>query len=131
MSIRRFHRYNGAQFKGYRVFVILLTGIWGTIHFTFRDMGYCVQYVCYFQKYWIFKKNDYGDICQFIRDTCLFTPMDIGTHAPIQAYGVWVFCERNSSYSRSVAVDSLFYAPPIGLFQSLVLVLLCITLCPI
>ena len=53
--------------------------------------------------------------------------MDIGTHAPIQAYSVWVFCERNSSYSRSVAVDSMFYAPPIGLFQSLVLVLLYIT----
>ena len=33
-------------FRGYRILVILLPGIWHTIHFTSRDMGYCVQYVC-------------------------------------------------------------------------------------
>ena len=38
-------------FKGYSKFAILLTGVWDTIHFTFRDMGYCVQYFGYFQGY--------------------------------------------------------------------------------
>ena len=39
-------------------------------------MEYCVQYFCYCQGYWLFRKK-YGDICQFIRDTCLFTSRKI------------------------------------------------------
>ena len=49
-----------------------------TIHFTSRDMEYCVQYFGYFQEYWVFRKIKYGPICQFIRDTCLFTSRDMG-----------------------------------------------------
>ena len=30
----------------------------------------------------IYKKNNYGDICQFIRDTCLFTLRDMGYLVP-------------------------------------------------
>ena len=59
-------------------------------------------------------QKKYGDICQFMRDTCLFTSRNIVT-SPLppskQAtshYNTWVFCERNSSYSHSVVVDSLF-----------------------
>ena len=40
-------------------------------------MGYCVQYFYYCRRYWIFRKKGYGDICQFIRDACRFTSMDI------------------------------------------------------
>ena len=33
------------------IFAILLPEIKDTIHFTFRDMGYCVQSFGYFQEY--------------------------------------------------------------------------------
>ena len=33
-----------AGLEGYRNFANLLPGIWDTIHFTSRDIGYCVQY---------------------------------------------------------------------------------------
>ena len=36
---------------------------------------------CYCQGYWIFRKK-YGNICQFIRDTCLFTSRNIVTPPP-------------------------------------------------
>ena len=39
-------------------------------YFISRDMGYCFNN---FVGYWIFRMNSYGEICQFIRDTCLFT----------------------------------------------------------
>ena len=45
-------------------------------------MGYLVQYFCYFQGYWKFRKSNYGDICRFIRDICLFTSRDIGYLVP-------------------------------------------------
>ena len=47
------------------LFAILLLGIWDTIHFTSRDIGYCVQYFVYFQGYGIFREINNGDICQF------------------------------------------------------------------
>ena len=49
-------------------------------------MGYCIQYFRYFQGYRIFRKFNYGDICQFIRDTARLLPgiWDIG-YPPIQA----------------------------------------------
>ena len=49
-----------------------------SIHFTSRDMGYCNRYFVYFQEYLICIKYNYGDICQFIRDSCLFTGRDMG-----------------------------------------------------
>ena len=58
-------------FQGYRILFILLPAIWDTvfnIFITFRDIEY------------------YGDICQFIRDTCLFTSRYMGYLVPpIQA----------------------------------------------
>ena len=64
-------------FQGYGILSILLTGIWDSIHFTSSDMGYCVQYLFYFQGYWLFGEINYWDICQFIRDTYLITLRDI------------------------------------------------------
>ena len=64
-------------FQGYGKLSILLSEILNTIHFTSRDMGYCVQYCVYFKIYWIFKNINYGDVCQFVRDACLFTSIDI------------------------------------------------------
>ena len=40
-------------------------------------MGYCVQDFGNFQGYWLFRKK-YGEICLCIRDTCMFTSVDIG-----------------------------------------------------
>ena len=54
----------------------------GYYPFTSRYMGYCVQYFRYFQGYWIFRKIDYRDICQFIRDHSLFTSRDMGYLVP-------------------------------------------------
>ena len=53
-------------------------------------MGYLVQYFRYFQGYWKFRKINYGDICQFIRDICLFTSRDMGylVPPPIQASSI-------------------------------------------
>ena len=48
---------------------IAVLGIQDIFHFTSRDIGYCVQYFGQIQGYWIFRKINYGDICQFIRDT--------------------------------------------------------------
>ena len=45
-------------------------------------MGYLVQYLRYFQGYCKFRKINYGDICRFIRDICLFTSRDIGYLLP-------------------------------------------------
>ena len=66
---------------------------------TFRDIGYSEK------KYW--------DICQFMRDTFLFTSMNIVTSPPpppplTSLYNTSVFCERNPSNSHSVVVDSQF-----------------------
>ena len=47
------------------------------MHFSSRDMGYCVQYFVYFQGYYVFRKITYGDVCHFIRDTCLFNLRDM------------------------------------------------------
>ena len=44
----------------------------------------------YFQGYWIFRKLNYGDICKFIRDTCLFTTWDIG-NPPMRASWLNIF----------------------------------------
>ena len=74
---------------------ITLPGIWDTIHFTSRDMGY---YPFYFQGFNIlftfrdigFMKTNYGYICQFLRDTCLFTSRVMGYLVlPIQAFIVF------------------------------------------
>ena len=59
-------------FQGYRILSILLLGIWDTM---FNIFGY-------FQGYWLFKKINYWDICQFIRDTCLFTSRVMGYLVP-------------------------------------------------
>ena len=63
-------------------------GIQDICHFTSRDIGYYSFYFqgygilcsifCYFQGYWIFRKINYGDISQFIMDTCLFISRDMG-----------------------------------------------------
>ena len=69
-------RYLPFYFQGYRILSILLPGIWDTvfnISVTFWDISW-------------FGKNNYRDICQFIRDTCLFTSRDMGYLVPpIQA----------------------------------------------
>ena len=58
-------------FQGYMILTILLSG---------------VQYLGYFQGYWIIRKISFGGICQFITDTCLFTSRDMGYLVPpIQA----------------------------------------------
>ena len=67
--------------------------------FTVREIGY--------------SEKKYGDICQFMRDTCLFTSRNIVTPLPPSKQAstiqcTWVFCECNSSYSHSVVVDSQF-----------------------
>ena len=70
--------YFSFYFQVYGVLVILLQGIWDTVFIIF----------IYFQGYRIFWKIDYGDICQFIRDTGLFTSRDINMDIvipPIQA----------------------------------------------
>ena len=46
-------------------------------------MGYCVQYIVYFQGYWVFRKLNYGDTCQFVSETCPFTSRDMGYLEPI------------------------------------------------
>ena len=58
-----------------RIFVILPPGIFDTIHLlpaikdtVFNFFGLLSGY-----GYWIFRKINYGVICQFIRDTCLYT----------------------------------------------------------
>ena len=43
-------------------------------HFTFRDIGYYVQYVCLLSGIWDIRKTNCGDICQF---TMVFSK-DIG-----------------------------------------------------
>ena len=49
-----------------------------------------VQYFCYFQGYWKFRKFNYRDFCRFIRDICLFTSRDMGYFVPhIQASLLW------------------------------------------
>ena len=48
-------------------------------------MGYCVQYIVTFRDNGYLEKNNYGDVCQFIRDTCQFNPRDIGNPLHIQA----------------------------------------------
>ena len=70
-------------FQGYRILSILLPGIWNTVFNIFL----------YFQGYQIFRKTNYGDICQYIRDTWLFTSRDMGyCYHPIQAsYTVTIF----------------------------------------
>ena len=85
----------------------MVLGIQDICHFTSSDIRY---YPFYFQGYgilssifWllsgisIFKKINYGDICHFIRDTCLFASRDMGylvPPPPIQAstmkMGKWV-----------------------------------------
>ena len=45
-------------------------------------MGYLVQYYCYFQGYWKYRKINYWDICRFTRDICLFTSRDMGYLVP-------------------------------------------------
>ena len=58
-------------FQGYRILSILLPGIWDTvfnISVTFRDIEYLGKL--------------FGDICQLIRDTCLFTSRDMGYLVP-------------------------------------------------
>ena len=50
------------------------------------------QYFSYFQGYWKFPEINYGDICQFISDACLFTSRDMGYLVPpIQASFVALF----------------------------------------
>ena len=44
-----------------------------------RDMGYFV----YFQGYLVYRIIHYEDICQFTRDTCLFTSRDMGYFVPL------------------------------------------------
>ena len=66
-------------FQGYRILSILLPGIWDTwfnIFVTSRDIENLGKLIM-------------GDICQFIRDICLFTSRDMGYLVPpIQAsYG--------------------------------------------
>ena len=56
------------------IFGIVRQGIWDTIYFTFRDMGYSVT----FRDKRYLEKNDYGDIYQLIRDTRVFTSRDVG-----------------------------------------------------
>ena len=59
-------------FQGYRILSILLQGIWDTwfnIFVTSRDIENL-------------EKNNYGDICQFIRDIGLFTSRDMGYLVP-------------------------------------------------
>ena len=60
-------------FQAYRILSILLPGIWDTlfnIFVTFR----------------IFRKFNYGVICQFIRDTRLFTSRHMGYWVPPPPY---------------------------------------------
>ena len=63
-------------FEGYRILSILLPVIWDTVFnilVIFRDIEYL-------------EKNNYGDICQFIRDTSRFFYRDMGYLVPpIQA----------------------------------------------
>ena len=60
------------------MFAILLTGIMGTsIQFISRDMRYYAQYLRLLTRILNIKENC-GNICLFIRDTCLFTSRDMG-----------------------------------------------------
>ena len=83
---------------------------------TVRDIGY--------------SEKKYGDICQFMRDTCLFTSRNIVT-SPLPSkqvstlYNTWVFCERNSSYSHSIVVYSQFNQCSSHLFILRICFLLC------
>ena len=63
-------------FQGYRILSMFLPGIWDTVFIilvTFRDIEYL-------------EKINNEDICQLIRDVCLFTSRDMGYLVPpIQA----------------------------------------------
>ena len=59
-------------FQGYRILSIVLSGILDTVFnilVTFRDIEY-------------FRKINYEDSCQFIRDTCLLISRDMGYLVP-------------------------------------------------
>ena len=68
-------------------------------------MGYLVEYFGYFQGYLLLWEINYGDICQFIRDTCLFTSRDMGYLVPpihaslIQRTLTYLFNFHTSSYA--------------------------------
>ena len=59
-------------FQGYRILLNLLPGIWDSV---FNNL-------VYFQGYCIFRKNNYGDVCQFISDTGMFPLRDFGYLVP-------------------------------------------------
>ena len=72
--------YLGKSIKG--IFECLLQGIWETIHFTSRNMEFCVQYFVYFRGYGILRGLNQGDIC-------MFTSRDMVNHPfYFQEYGL-------------------------------------------
>ena len=54
-------------FQGYRLLSIFS-----------QEFGISCSIFCYIQGYWIFWKINYVDICQFIRNTCMFTSKGYG-----------------------------------------------------
>ena len=86
------------------VFAISLPGLWDTINFTSRDMGYCVQYFVYFHGHLVLRKNNNGNICQFIRNTCQFTLRDMGYLVPAIQASIYVvqYLSKMQNYQLSL-----------------------------